>query len=303
MISRTAVPVLIVGWVGLALVLGEIRWLRRSGLRSRLAPFTPATPGAAPAQRSVPGRTLRQVLGPIASDAADRLSRFAGVTVPLADRLERAGSGCDVEAFRLRQLVHSLVGAGATGCASMALGFGAVLASALALGGAVLAALLDEHRLDRALEDRNERRRRELPAVTEQLGILLAAGWSVTGAVARVADRGSGVVAEDLRSVVMRVRSGSTEAEALAAWASTADLPAVSRLVGVLGMHRETTDLGALIAAEARAVREECHRELLETIERRAQLVWIPVTVATLVPGLLLLAVPFVGAVSAVTGG
>jgi hypothetical protein len=37
-------------------------------------------------------------------------------------------------------------------------------------------------------------------------------------------------------------------------------------------------------------------RELIEQIERRAQQVWIPVTVATLVPGAVLLAVPFIEA-------
>ena len=38
------------------------------------------------------------------------------------------------------------------------------------------------------------------------------------------------------------------------------------------------------------------HRELIETIERRGQQVWIPVTVAALVPGVIFLAVPFVEA-------
>ena len=43
-------------------------------------------------------------------------------------------------------------------------------------------------------------------------------------------------------------------------------------------------------------MRREAQRRLVETIERRAQLVWIPVTVATLVPGVLLMAVPFLAA-------
>ena len=55
-------------------------------------------------------------------------------------------------------------------------------------------------------------------------------------------------------------------------------------------------DLGRLIADEARAIRRDVHRELIETIERRGQQVWIPVTVATLVPGVIFLAVPFIEA-------
>jgi hypothetical protein len=38
------------------------------------------------------------------------------------------------------------------------------------------------------------------------------------------------------------------------------------------------------------------HRHTIEAIERRAQQVWVPVTVATLVPGVMLLAVPFLSA-------
>ena len=76
-------------------------------------------------------------------------------------------------------------------------------------------------------------------------------------------------------------------------WATTVDVPAVGRLVGVLALNRDAGDLGNLITNEARAVRAEVHRELVETIEKRSQQVWIPVTVATLVPGLLFLAVPF----------
>ena len=36
--------------------------------------------------------------------------------------------------------------------------------------------------------------------------------------------------------------------------------------------------------------------QLIETIERRGQQVWIPVTVAALVPGVIFLAVPFIDA-------
>jgi hypothetical protein len=50
------------------------------------------------------------------------------------------------------------------------------------------------------------------------------------------------------------------------------------------------------VADEARSIRREVHRQLIEEIERRAQQVWIPVTVATLVPGAVLLAVPFLEA-------
>ena len=80
-------------------------------------------------------------------------------------------------------------------------------------------------------------------------------------------------------------------------------MPSVDRLVAVLALNREAADLGRLIADEARTDRAEVHRELIETIERRSQQVWIPVTVATLVPGVLFLAVPFIEAMRLFTSG
>jgi hypothetical protein len=50
------------------------------------------------------------------------------------------------------------------------------------------------------------------------------------------------------------------------------------------------------VADEARGVRREAHRHTIEAIERRAQMVWIPVTVATLVPGVMFMAIPFIEA-------
>ena len=42
----------------------------------------------------------------------------------------------------------------------------------------------------------------------------------------------------------------------------------------------------------------EAHRRLIAHIERRNEQVWIPVTVAALVPGSVLLAIPFSDALS-----
>jgi hypothetical protein len=90
---------------------------------------------------------------------------------------------------------------------------------------------------------------------------------------------------------------------ALREWSDLVQVDAVERLVGVLSLNAESGDLGSLIADEARAIRADAHRELLETIERRSQQVWIPVTVATLVPGVLFMAVPFVEAMRLFTDG
>jgi hypothetical protein len=43
-------------------------------------------------------------------------------------------------------------------------------------------------------------------------------------------------------------------------------------------------------------------RDLLEALERRAQQVWVPVTVATLVPGVIFLSIPFIAALRQFSG-
>jgi hypothetical protein len=68
-------------------------------------------------------------------------------------------------------------------------------------------------------------------------------------------------------------------------------------------MNRAASDLGRLITDEARVCRADVHRELIERIERRGQQVWIPVTVATLLPGVLFLAVPFAQALQIFASG
>ncbi|MFS8586012.1 MAG: type II secretion system F family protein, partial [Acidimicrobiia bacterium] len=175
-------------------------------------------------------------------------------------------------------------------------GLGGPLALAFVAGGPVLAFLLVEQRLATASARWQRRIELELPVVAEQLGMLLGAGYSLGSALGRLATRGAGACGRDLGRVTGRIRQGLTEVEALREWAEVADVDALRRLVAVLALNRRAGDLGRLISDEARAIRRDLHRQLVETIERRAQQVWIPVTVAALVPGVIFLAVPFVEA-------
>ena len=106
----------------------------------------------------------------------------------------------------------------------------------------------------------------------------------------------------DLAIVGVRVSHGLSEIDALKEWAALADVEALHRLVGVLALNREAGDLSRLITEEARHIRSDAHRRLVETIERRTQQVWIPVTVAALVPGVIFLAIPFIHAMSMFSG-
>ena len=169
------------------------------------------------------------------------------------------------------------------------------------LGAPMLAFLVLEQRVARSSIRRQRRVFLELPVVSEQLGMLLSAGYSVGAALNRLARRGHGATSADLRRVCNRIRHGIGEHDALQEWGDLSGVAAVARLVAVLQLDRDAGDLGRLITEESRAVRREVHRQLIETIERRSQQVWVPVTVATLLPGVVFLAVPFIAAMQLFT--
>ena len=282
-------------FAGTTLLLAELRWFRRRPLVDRLAAYVPGGSGRRNTAL-LDADSFRQVVGPLAQAVGERVARTLGVTEALDRRLRRVHSPLDVAAFRSRQL--GWAGAGLVGgtLLASALPLPGVVALGFVVGGPLLGFLVVEQMLVSESERWKRRLLLELPVVAEQLGMLLGAGYSLGSALSRLAARGRGACGRDLRRVRDRVQQGLGEVEALREWADLADVDALRRLVGVLALNRQSGDLSRLIAEEARAVRRDVHRQLLATIERRSQQVWIPVTVAALVPGVMFLAVPFVEA-------
>ena len=233
--------------------------------------------------------------------AGRRIARLADADAELAARLTQAGSHRSPSAFRARQLGAAAAGLAVSGAALGVAGLkpSLALAGALAVAAAVYAA--SEHQLGRSIALRHAEITEELPIVAEQIGMLLASGMSLTSALEAVARRGHGICAEGLGRVGALVAGGSAVEVALAQWADEAGSAEIRRFVGVLTLHEDTTDIAALVSDEARSSRMEAHRRLIAHIERRNEQVWIPVTVAALVPGCVLLAIPFSDALSGYT--
>ena len=294
-------PLLFVGWIGGSLILAEIRWFRRQRLEHRVAMYLPGTATGSRVRSPDSLTAIRALLLPVTQDLGARLSRTFGVAEELAIRLDRVHSSMTVSGFRLRQLGWALVGLGAAAFALLAAQPPVWLVPLFLVGSPLLSFLVLEHRVASASARWQRRIFLELPVVSEQLGMLLSAGYSVGAALNRLAKRGHGACATDLRRVCGRIRHGVGEQDALTEWAHVSAVPAVGRLVAVLALDREAGDLGRLITEESRAVRREVHRELIEAIERRSQQVWVPVTVATLLPGMAFLAVPFISAMQLFT--
>ncbi|MEM9203758.1 MAG: type II secretion system F family protein [Actinomycetota bacterium] len=295
--SRITVVLGLVIFTGVALLLSELRWFRRPSLTERLAPYAPG-PTRAARFGLLSVASFREVVAPLSQALGARLAKVFGVSEELSTRLRRIHSPLDVATFRVRQLSWAAVAFTIGALGSVAFSAPAPVAILAVIGAPILTFLVLEQQVANASSAWQRRIFLELPVVAEQLGMLTSAGWSLGAALARIAARGSGACSADLERVMQRMRQGLSEVEALREWSELADVDELDRLVSVLALNREAADLGRLIAEEARSIRREAQRELIETIERRNQQVWIPVTVAALIPGVLLMGVPFIDALT-----
>lgn len=282
-------------WLGTTLLFGRLRCFSRPALAERLRPYA-AAPEARRATRVLSVESFRDVIGPLAHAVGSGLARAVGVSEELAVRLERVHSPLDAAGFRLRQLGWGGVGLVAGATLAAAFRESPAIALFLFLAAPLLGLLMAEQRLSSASDRWRRRVFLELPVIAEQLATLLAAGYSLGSALNRLAQRSKGSCGADLTRVCRRIRQGLNEADALQEWASVARVDALDRLVPILSLGSDATDLGRLVSDEARNIRRDVHRELLGTLERRDQQVWIPVTVAALLPGAIFIGIPFVHA-------
>lgn len=285
-------------WVGLALLFAELRWFSRRPLTERLRPYVSSGMGRGSRAGLLSVESFREAVGPAARAFGERFASLVGISEDLEVKLARVHSPLDGTGFRVRQLGASVAAFGTSALATVALRPPGMITLLFLLGAPLLAFLALEQRAVVASDRWKRQLYLELPVIAEQVGMLLAAGYSLTAALHRVAQRGRGSGAQDLARVLARVRQGLPETDALKEWAALSDVDAVQRLVGVLALNREASDLGRLISEEARAIRRDVQRELVETMERRGQQVWIPVTVATLLPGVVFVAIPFLEALA-----
>ncbi len=246
--SRTLIGCALVAWVGVTLLLADTRWARRLSLTKRL------TVKDAPTSRSSDG--TGQWLARGATTVGVHMARVLGVHDDLATRLERVHSSLDSTAVRLRQVGWCIGGFALGLLVSAAVGATPGLAVLLTLAPAALGFLLVEHRVTQASDAWRQRVASELPVIAEQLAMLLGAGYALGPALGRLADRGQGACAQDLRRVLTRVAQGLATADALREWSDVVDVSGARRLVAVLALDRETTDLGRLVSEEASAIEE-----------------------------------------------
>lgn len=289
----------VIAGAGVALLLARFTVFRSGSLADRLAPHIGSTVGGAAPNRADIGIVA---LGrELAVDLATKLSDAVGTTQSAQVHLRRTG-GCEIGEFRGRQLAWALTAFVTGAGVSLAVGLPLGVAVFVMVGAPTLVVLVIEQRLAERSNEVQRRAELELPVICEQLGMLLSAGYSLTSAMNRISARSDGVIGSGLGRVVLETHHGTSVTTAFRTWSELVDVNGIHRLAGLIALNHEAADLGSLISAEARLARAELHRRQLELIEKRAQQVWVPVTVATLVPGVLFIAVPFINAMSQLTG-
>ena len=220
--------------------------------------------------------------------------RFDSVVGRIADAVSgpkgasRAGGGAVAAAAMGMALALGLL---ATGRDAQAIP--AALAGAAALTAPVGAQLGRERRERKEMQA-------ELPLSVEKLAVYLASGFSLSAALARLGEQ-DGASGRVFALISNGVRSGMSASEAGAEAARRWPGPAMTRLVTLLG-GASGADMVKAARSAAAGLRAEAHREALAAMEKDSQKIWIPITIAALVPGVVMIFVPFVAVMRSVAG-
>jgi hypothetical protein len=141
----------------------------------------------------------------------------------------------------------------------------------------------------------NRRRQRRTSEVNlavvsllEQVHLKLVNGNSLNAALANA----EGVTNPDVAQLQNLLRSGLDLETAASFWLAEFDTESKRRLTDLFLAKTTTSETLALLSALISQLRKEQRFSLIAEIERRNQLVWIPVTIAVLVPGMIFIAIP-----------
>ena len=208
-------------------------------LARRIAPYIrdvtdPAGTSLPPAHSFDPAAGMMNAARWGSNLVRERVSRWVGGAATLRDRLDRAGWGMSVDSYRGRQLTVALA---AAGCAIVV---AAILTTRegsspalwlLTIVAAIAGFLGCDAVLTRAIAARRARVEDELPTILDFLALCLSAGESLPDALSRTSEIGSGVLAKEMRRLIVETRTGSPLSAALTAWGARLGVPAVTRVV------------------------------------------------------------------------
>lgn len=273
--------------LGLVTVAGRLLVSRRPSLESRVLPYIRDVPTLPvdwsprmPSSR--PSSALSALVRPSLERCADRLERILGGRASVQRRLDRAGAGMTVEAFRFSQVVWGLCGFGATlllGVLGPAREPGRALPwLVVSAGCGVVGVLARDTALTSQVRRREDRILTEFPVVADLLALSVAAGEGPVAALDRVVRSCRGALPSELALVLAQSRTGVPLTEALDDLGRRTGLSSVSRFADGLATAIERgTPLVDVLTAQAADVREAAKRALIETGARKEVAMMVPV--------------------------
>ncbi len=235
--------------------------------------------------------TVARLFGPPGRAAVTRLGRLLERRRDdvLALHLRQAGfTEVTPDEYRTR-VAFQVLGFGAAGAALGALVVHSALAAVgLMVCGVVLGASRLRGRLERAIEDSRERIRLELYTVNQLLAMHVRTGAGPVQATQRIVDRGTGVVVEELRTVLEWMRNGVSEPDAFRCAAEVTPEPAAARTYKLFAAGAECgVDLADGLRALSEDLRDARREEIRQTATKRRAAMLVP-TIAVLAPVMLL---------------
>jgi|SRR5581483_188747 len=134
--------------------------------------------------------------------------------------------------------------------------------------GAAACVLLPMTRLNRAVEDREKRIRRQLPDILDLLVICMEAGLGFTAAVARTVANVEGEMSEELGVALGEMRAGASRADALANLGQRVQIPEVQSFVMSI---RQADEFGISVSTVLRTQAEEMRVQRRHVAQEKAQ--------------------------------
>lgn len=240
---------------------------------------------------SAPGGLLGRLFGPPLGAAAQRVGRLveSRSDAHLQLRLAQAGlSDVSVDEHRVRQVSQGAAAA-VVGGAAAAIALRAPAGTlAVALGAGFWGVTRARAAVDRAIEQRAQLIRLELPTVNQLLALHVRTGAGPMQAVQRVVARGRGVVVDELETVLRRARGGGRESDAFRSIALVTPEPSAARTYELFAVAVERgADLAEGLLALGDQLREARREEVRKQAVRRRAAMLLP-TIGILAPIMLL---------------
>lgn len=224
-------------------------------------------------------------LGELMSPNSEWISRF-GNADKLTERLQRSGKTtgdhyADLARFRWEQITWAALGLVAgivIGMWSITRGTNPIaLAITMALGVGLGFILHDKH-VSGLGKKRVQRIDTQFPDLAELLAFSVTAGETSLAALTRIANLGSGDLANELQTCVADIKAGSSFTDALLAMSERTGSRCVERFVSGLVIAIERgTPLSGVLRAQAADARNEQRQHLIELAGKKDVVMLVPV--------------------------